>query len=431
MQLVEKDKVVIETKFRLRSPDPLTKRLARSNNVLVQVVDDWTSKWHLDLRYGDADVDDLIKDMADLHPHIRLKAISTCARAAEYKAPVQEGLIDLDKGEKVKNIAKLLPERLFTAIECLLEDDSEEIRRAAAIAMFILERPIKKAEQILRETLHKDKSIDRWTAAQCLSFYGECDSQIVNEIIWHLLNTEDSIRHERAQYLLSKLSENSVLVQSMLGEKLNSSSWRHRIIAAKTLPSLYGQINRDLVHKLTQLMWTDWHSEVRKAAAQVLGRTGHGKDVHDELRNRIMTGSERERVEAISKVGHLGIMTAKLLPAFVGCFDDPYVSVRIEACITAASLKIKDEFVLDKLNFLATYDPIWKVKALAIQAFGTIGVANDKIVETLLWALRFESEPGIRAEACRSLQHLKIFNKQVADIIQARYLVEDSPVVRK
>ena len=53
-------------------------------------------------------------------------------------------------------------------------------------------------------------------------------------------------------------------------------------------------------------MWNDWHNEVRKAAAQTLGKTCHGKDVHDELREKILSGTERSRVEAISKVGHLG-----------------------------------------------------------------------------------------------------------------------------
>ncbi len=60
------------------------------------------------------------------------------------------------------------------------------------------------------------------------------------------------------------------------------------------------------MNKLTHLMWNDWHTEVRKAAAQTLGKTGHGKDVHDELRDKILNGNERQRVEAVSKIGQLG-----------------------------------------------------------------------------------------------------------------------------
>ena len=53
-------------------------------------------------------------------------------------------------------------------------------------------------------------------------------------------------------------------------------------------------------------MWNDWHADVRKSAAQCLGKTGHGRDVHDDLRARILDGSERVKLEAISKVGQLG-----------------------------------------------------------------------------------------------------------------------------
>ena len=60
--------------------------------VCGHTVDDWRGKWHLDMRYADASPEDLIGDMADLHPHIRLKAITTCARAAEYKPPPELGI---------------------------------------------------------------------------------------------------------------------------------------------------------------------------------------------------------------------------------------------------------------------------------------------------------------------------------------------------
>jgi len=39
------------------------------------------------MRFDDADPDELIADMEDIHPHVRIKAVSTCARAASYKPP--------------------------------------------------------------------------------------------------------------------------------------------------------------------------------------------------------------------------------------------------------------------------------------------------------------------------------------------------------
>ena len=67
------------------------------------------------------------------------------------------------------------------------------------------------AETILRATLQrKGGSDDKWTAAQCLAYYGECDSHVVKELIKQLLEADDLMRHEQAATLLAKLSEGSV-----------------------------------------------------------------------------------------------------------------------------------------------------------------------------------------------------------------------------
>jgi len=50
-------------------------------------VNEWQSQWQIDMRYTDAGVDDLIRDMADLHVDVKLRAIVTCARATEFKQP--------------------------------------------------------------------------------------------------------------------------------------------------------------------------------------------------------------------------------------------------------------------------------------------------------------------------------------------------------
>lgn len=63
---------------------------------------------------------------------------------------------------------------------------------------------------------------------------------------------------------------------------------------------------QDISQKLSELMWHDWHEEVRKAAAQCLGKAGHGRDVHDNIRHQLTTGSERTKVEALNKIGQLG-----------------------------------------------------------------------------------------------------------------------------
>ena len=65
----------------------------------------------------------------------------------------------------------------------------------------------------------------------------------------------------------------------------------------------------------------------------------------------------------------LGVMTAKLLVAFLRCFDDEFAAVRAETCITCSRLRIRDDQVLTKLARLIRDDPIHRVKALAIQGF--------------------------------------------------------------
>lgn len=63
----------------------------------------------------------------------------------------------------------------------------------------------------------------------------------------------------------------------------------------------------------------------------------------------------------------LGIMTAKLMVPFMGSFRDEYVSVRKEACIAAGNLQIQDANLIAELLRLSNRDPIWRIKALAIQ----------------------------------------------------------------
>ena len=60
------------------------------------------------------------------------------------------------------------------------------------------------------------------------------------------------------------------------------------------------------MQKLLQLLWCDWHQAVRAAAAEALGRTAHGRDVHDSLLRQLGGSDERTRLLAIAHVGCLG-----------------------------------------------------------------------------------------------------------------------------
>ena len=62
-----------------------------------------------------------------------------------------------------------------------------------------------------------------------------------------------------------------------------------------------------MVRRLEVLMWTDWHADVRSAAAQALAGTGHGPAVHDSLLERMSHASPVVRRDAVRRLGQLGL----------------------------------------------------------------------------------------------------------------------------
>lgn len=71
------------------------------------------------------------------------------------------------------------------------------------------------------------------------------------------------------------------------------------------------------------------------------------------------------------------------------------------------------------------------LQTFLILALGVIGEVNNRITEAVVWALRFEAQPGVRAEACGALVRLGIKGKEISTILQDKLLVELDPVVRK
>jgi len=96
-------------------------------------------------------------------------------------------------------------------------------------------------------------------------------------------------------------------------------------------------------HKLIQMMLSDWNKEVRHAAAQALGRMSFGKEVYNTIRVKLSQGNFQERVEALSLIGGLKVMTVRLLPSFLSCFSDDFMAVRRAACLAAGALQIRDQ----------------------------------------------------------------------------------------
>ena len=63
-----------------------------------------------------------------------------------------------------------------------------------------------------------------------------------------------------------------------------------------------------------------------------------------------------------------------------------------------------------------------------------MGLAQEKsesMRECILWAFRYEDQEGVRAEACNTIMKLNMNDMEVLQILQDRYLVETSEVVRE
>jgi hypothetical protein len=80
--------------------------------------------------------------MADIQSHVRLKAIATIAKVAEYRAPPPETSLLGDVPSL--NVVQELPKKIFVAMECLLDDKVERVKLAAAITLYSLNKPSEK-----------------------------------------------------------------------------------------------------------------------------------------------------------------------------------------------------------------------------------------------------------------------------------------------
>jgi len=156
-----------------------------------------------------------------------------------------------------------------------------------------------------------------------------------------------------------------------------------------------------------------------------------GRTIHYELRDKLLRGSDREVVEALRKIAHIGIMTASLLTQFLQCFRSDYVSVRIESCSTAAQLMMKDIKIVETLTELLKFDVSWKVRAHAVKAISNISLVTDDVISAVLWAAHFESEEGLRLEAVLALKNLRCDSEEVVKVLQDRWFVESSLVVKR
>ncbi|XP_015413537.1 PREDICTED: HEAT repeat-containing protein 4 isoform X2 [Myotis davidii] len=339
--------------------------------VLRRMLQEWRTAWALIIEWRHKTIEGLLRGLVDMHDDIRIQAITTCATAA-------------------------------------LERPRVAIRQGGS-----------------------GNSVDSWAAAQCLALDGVDIYPVIKRILHQLFYKKNEDTEHQACLLLSHLSGKMTLIHTMLAVELNSHQWKDRVVACRALSRVSGNVCLDMKHKLIRLMWSDWNKEVRQAAAETLGQMNLGKELHDTIRIKLSLGNSQERVEALSLIGGLKLMTAKLFPSFLNCFSDDFMAVRRAACLAAGALQIRNAMVFECLRNLIQKDPYWKIKAFALRALGQIGQVSPSLTDLLLWAIHYEASPGVRLEACRSILALNLQGDRVRDTFLDVLLLEKHDAVLK
>ncbi|XP_009291427.2 HEAT repeat-containing protein 4 [Danio rerio] len=374
----------------------------------------------------------LQRDLCDPNYQVRLEAIVTCASRAVH-GPQQE--LDHGKAGQHWNRLKLkaITQKLLAIIIAALDDPVKRVRMAAAVCQYAMRMPNAHARDILLSMIKQDLSgagTDSWVAAQCLAIEGNASQAVIQRLLSQHFLRDAPLDQEKSMMLLSKISSKTTLVRSLLAEELNNANWTARVQACNSIAKLKSPINKDVCTKLLHVMWNDWSGAVRHAAALALSKLDAAKEMHAELSTKLEEGPSARRVEALTFIGQLNIMTPTLLPTFLRCFNDDCEAVRKQACLTAASLMMKDQSVLDQLINLMQNEPLWEVKVDAINALGNIGWLNPALQELLMWAVHHEEEPGVRIAACEALNNLDAKGLQFQHFIEDRYTLEPNAEVK-
>ncbi|XP_055989318.1 HEAT repeat-containing protein 4 [Sorex fumeus] len=409
----------------------LKEHMSWKRETMRKILQEWITDWALIIEWRHEKIKSLQRRLADLHSSVRVHAIITCAMAA-LERPRDNICQEHSARKETKALPRQdLPEVLYPALEATLSDTNVNVQLAAALCQCAIRSHNPLAQDIMQTAVLKGNSVNSWAAAQCLALEGVATYPVIKRILYQLFNKKDKNIEQHSCLLLRYLNKKTTLINTLLAIELNSGNWKDRVVACRVLAQINKDVSLDIKHKLIHLMWSDWNKEVRQTAAHALGQMKLGKEVHDAIRVKLSQGTPQDRVKALTLIGRLKLMTAKLLPHFLNCFSDEYVAVRQAACLAAGALQIHDQMVRTCLLNLIERDPYWKIKAFAIQAMVKIGQVSPQLTDLLLWAMHYESPPGVRLEACRSIIALKIQGNEVRDTFLHVLLLEEHDAIVK
>jgi hypothetical protein len=119
---------------------------------------------------------------------------------------------------------------------------------------------------------------------------------------------------------------------------------------------------------LLNLMSNDWSAKIRASAANTLGELKQGKAVLDHISNSMKSSDPVKRVNSLKCLSLLRVLSKDHLSTYLECLNDPFASVRIEACRFACQLKSPIPIIVNRLVDLLG-DPDYKVRAYSVKGF--------------------------------------------------------------
>lgn len=268
------------------------------------------------------------------------------------------------------------------------------------------------------EAIAKDKQVI--AARRAVEAIGE---PIVPGLIELLKHASQRVR-QQACLCLKKLGPRAKAAAPALMELLADPEYSVRGKAAKALRDIGADASADTSKLKAALTDSNW--SVRFAASKVLGKMGAKGSVLEELVEKFDSPDEKDRIEAIEGLKHLG--TVEVVAHLDIAADDPAVTVRVAAVQALGVLKHAtiSPILCDRMA-----DASAEVREAAVDQF--TGYWRQHFITpdvvTALGDRLADQEVRIRARACYALSNAGALGKPAIPLLIKR-LEDDEASVR-
>lgn len=386
-----------------------------------------------------SEIPKLIRLLRDEGPHVRRSALLLLSSAGpEAEAAINPILSLIDNSDQetrrvvVEALGNILAEpeerawydpviihrsrkrKVVRALITAIDDEAEEVRRAAVIALEAIGCAAKDAIPALCRALKDPLTAD--VSAHALGTVGK-GSTLAVAALREALNSQMALNSEvayHAAYALGKLRSDArealpELVEALRKGKRDSV----RYAAADCLPRI-GANPSDIVPPLVEALESK-DSQLRHRAIEALGEIGlPAQAAIPALLNRLKNREDCH--EVVKALGSFGSEAAPSIPAIVDILKDSrsWDTLRSSAAETLGNIGSAASEAVPVL--LDLVDDNW-VGYSAIVALGGIGAATGEVVPKLLEILESKSPEHIRRETVYALGKMGLPKIQLEDIL--------------